>query len=230
MTDRHVLSNVAIVGALIADPCRAAILTALMDGTSRPAGELAELAGATPQAASAHLAKLVDGGLLAVLPQGRHRYYRIAGPEIAHALETLLGAAELCGHHPARAVPEPFRQARRCYDHLAGKLGVALYRSFADRGFIAASGEGLALGEPGRRWLADFAPDAFAEAARSRSPLLKDCVDWTERRPHLAGRIGALLCRELERREFVARQEGSRTLRVTPAGQAFLAREFGVSA
>jgi DNA-binding transcriptional ArsR family regulator len=218
------LPNVAQVGALIGDPVRAAMLGALMDGSERPAGELASLSGVTPQTASAHLARLLDGGLLAVQQHGRHRYYRLRDGEVAHAIETLSVAADLAPRRP-RAVDPQMKRARRCYDHLAGELGVAICDALVADKRVVAGGDGYMLSAAGQAWLTRLhlrPPD------RLQRPLVRPCLDWTERRPHLAGWLGTAIYSYLEGEGGVRRAVGGRTLTVTLAGAAALRRHFGM--
>jgi DNA-binding transcriptional ArsR family regulator len=217
------LPNIARLGALIGNPVRARFIGALMDGGERAAGELAALVGATPQTASAHLASLVAGGLLTVRPQGRHRFYRLRSEQVAAAIEVLsLTAAEVAPHP---GVGQDIRSARRCYDHLAGRLGVAICAFAVGRRFVIAGGEGVTLTPAGGRWLASL---RLEPPAQSRRPLVRFCQDWTERRPHLAGWLGAALCRHLEEQDVIRRSSGSRAMTVTATGRAVLARLFGV--
>jgi DNA-binding transcriptional ArsR family regulator len=218
------LPNVSQVGALIGDPVRAAILGALMDGSERPAGELAELAGVSPQTASAHLARLLEGGLLAVNRHGRHRYYRLRDSEVAHAIETLSVAAGLAPRQHRRIDPA-LKCARRCYDHVAGELGVAICDVLVADGRVVAGGDGYTLSVKGHEWLAgmDFTPPKSL-----KRPLVRQCLDWTERRTHLAGWLGAAICSTLEGDGALRRARDSRTLTVTPIGPAAFLRCFGL--
>ena len=217
--------TLAEFGALIGDPARAAILLHLSDGSRRPAGELAALAGLSPQALTRHLARLVDGGLLQAEPQGRHRFFRIASGEAAEALEALANWIDephrTCRHEPA------LRQARLCYDHLAGRLGVLLYERMVARGLVALTPEGPLLSAAGGAWC-DRHGFALRETPGSRRPLLRLCLDWTERRPHLGGRLGAAIASALLDRGCVTPGQRRRTLMVTAAGSTFLRDEFGV--
>ena len=185
MFSKHRLAEVA---ALLADPGRAGMLVALWDGTARPAGELARIAGVSAATASAHLGKLVAGGVLRVEPRGRHRYYRLAGPEVAHALESL---ARLLPPRPANtaldAAVSPLRAARLCYDHLAGRLGVALSDAMLARGWLALSNGAYTLRPSSQRALARLGVDV-AQLGGERRPLLRTCLDWTERREHVVAR------------------------------------------
>lgn len=222
MTD---LPNVAQVGALIGDPVRAAMLGALMDGSERPAGELAALSGVSPQTASAHLARLLDGGLLAVKSHGRHRYYRLRDGEVAHAIETLSVAADLAPRKHRRVDPA-LKRARRCYDHIAGELGVAICDSLITGGRVVAGGDGFMLSANGREWLNSM---RLAPQLNSNRPVVRPCLDWTERRPHLAGWLGAAICTDLEGQGALRRTAESRALTITPKGYAALRERFGVS-
>jgi DNA-binding transcriptional ArsR family regulator len=220
----NTLPNVARVGALIGDPVRAAMLGMLMDGSERPAGELASVSGVAPQSASAHLAKLLDGGLLAVTQRGRHRYFRLRNGDVAHAIETLSVAADFAPRRMARIEPA-MKRARRCYDHVAGELGVAICDSLIARRHVIAGGDGYALGPSGQAWLAE----AHIELQEnSRRPLVRPCLDWSERRPHLAGRLGASICSMLESRNALRRLEASRAFVVTPTGRDVLRVHFGL--
>ncbi len=217
------LPNIARVGALIGNPLRAQFIGALMDGGERSASELAARVGATPQAASAHLASLVAGGLLAVRPQGRHRFYRLRNEQVAAAIEVLSLTATESLRQPHFG--QDIRRARRCYDHVAGRLGVAICQFAVARKYVIAGGDGVTLTKAGGRWLTSL---QLTPPAGLRRPLVRFCPDWTERRPHLAGWLGAALCRRLEEQNVIKRLSGSRVLTVTPTGRAVLARHFGV--
>src|SRR5215472_6611406 len=217
------LPNIARIGALIGNPVRARFIGTLMDGSERSASDLAELVRATPQSASAHLASLVAGGLLAVRPQGRHRLYRLRSEQVAAAIEVLsLTAAETVQRS---AFAQEVRSPRRCYDHVAGRLGVTICDFAVARRYVIAGAEGVTLSRAGDRWLASLELEPPPELRR---PLVRFCQDWTERRPHLAGWLGAALCRRLEEQDVIRRLTGSRALTVTPTGRAVLARVFGV--
>jgi DNA-binding transcriptional ArsR family regulator len=219
------LPNVAQVGALIGDPVRASMLGVLMDGSERPAGELATLSGVSPQTASAHLARLLDGGLLAVSSHGRHRYYRLRDADVAHAIETLSVAADFAPGKQRRIDPA-LKRARRCYDHVAGELGVAICDALIGDGRVVAGGDGFMLSEKGRIWLGAF---HAAPPSASKRPVVRPCLDWTERRPHLAGWLGAVLCETLERDGSLRRSSDSRVLTITPRAPAALKKRFGIA-
>lgn len=222
--------NVSSVASLIADPTRSAMLVALLDGRPLPAGELAYASGVTAQTASAHLARLLAGGLLAVEKEGRHRYYRLAGPHVAQALEHL---AAINTEVPLRRKPlspkaRELRFARCCYDHLAGQLGVAVTQGMCSRGFIIAAPEKrFALTPSGIEWFASIGLNT-EELKPTRRGLARQCLDWTERRRHLAGPLGVELLNVLCARGWLRRSKESRSVRITPEGHTELKRQLGV--
>ena len=215
--------NITTIAALVGDPARAEVLTALMSGMALTATELADAAGVTRQTISSHLAKLQGAGLLAVEAQGRHRYFRIADAGVAHLLETLMGVAFDTGAVRVRASPrEPaLRKARVCYDHLAGELGVLVYAGLARRGAFALDADGIALTETGRALFAPLGIDACLPAA-TRRPLCRTCLDWSERRSHLAGALGAALLARVQQLGWARRLPGSRVLAFSADGEAAL--------
>jgi DNA-binding transcriptional ArsR family regulator len=217
---------IAAVGELIGDAARAAILVALLDGTARTAGELAFTANISAQSASGHLSKLVDGGLLTVRQSGRHRYFAIAGPEVAHALEALgsistVPRSRTASSLPRAGVPRPgddLYLARSCYDHLAGRIAVDLTQTLLHAKVIRqASDRDYELGPAGRAWFGKLGVDVDA-VRRSRRIFARQCLDWTERRPHIAGALGAALCSRLLALGWIARRRDTRALRVTHRG------------
>jgi DNA-binding transcriptional ArsR family regulator len=217
--------DVCDVAALLADRSRARICAMLLAGRAYTAGELARAAGIAPSTASEHLARLVDGGLVSVHAAGRHRYHRLAGPQVAAALEALSLLTEPAAE-PVRTLRADRRaralaQARTCYDHLAGRLGVGLYDGLVAGGLLLA-GDGLALSAAGERWCAEIGIDLAAVRA-ARRPVLLPCVDWTERRTHLAGGLGAALCGRLLALGWVHRVGTDRAVRLSDAGRAGLA-------
>jgi DNA-binding transcriptional ArsR family regulator len=279
--------NVVPTALLLAEPARAAMLTALMDDRPLAAGELARLAGVSPATASAHLARLLGGGLVTVVSQGRHRYYRLAGPEVAAALEAL---AQLSSPAPVRSLRESrdaaaLAQARTCYDHLAGRAGVALLDALLARGLLTPAPDGGQLahgagsapvrtpapdggrpanpagpvesgeprphtngGRPGNgaapqargyparyavtvEGLATFSPFGIDIGALERTGrrFAGPCLDWTERRPHLNGALGAAITARLLELRWIERGTRRRAVRVTPAGAEGLAATFGWS-
>lgn len=222
-------NDLARVAALIGDPARAGMLLTLMGGQALTAGELARQAGIAAPTASGHLARLVEGGLLAVERQGRHRYYRLAGVEAAELLHQLMGAATLGPrrYRPPGPRDAALRLARSCYDHLAGRLALALADALVAEGRLARADGAFALTPEGRDFLADLG-FAFEAPPGSRRPLCRACLDWSERRPHLGGRLGAALHDGLIARGWLARVPGSRALAITRAGEAGLVAAFGL--
>lgn len=219
--------NVAATAHLIADPARAAMLMALVDGRARPAGELAYSAGVTPQTASAHLAKLLDGRFLVVETEGRHRYYRLAGPHIAEALEHLaaIGRDTPIRRRPLSPQARQLQFARCCYDHLAGRLGVAVTRTLQDRGLILAAAEKqFEISAAGHEWFAGLGLDVAA-LRPTRRGLARQCLDWTEREHHLAGPLGVEFLATLCRNGWLRRMASSRAVEVTPRGWSWLKQQ-----
>ena len=219
--------NIARVAALVGDPARAEMLTALLAGRALTATELAGLAGVTRQTASAQLARLVEAGLLAVEAQGRHRYFRLADSDVAQLLESLMGVAFRTG--AVRLVTGPrepaLRKARVCYDHLAGELAVILYDGLHARGVLSSGGEALALTPAGAAWFASFGIDPAHEATRHRA-FCRACLDWGERRHHLGGALGAALLRRLCELGWAQRAKDSRVVTFTPQAEQELRFAF----
>lgn len=217
----------AEIAHLMGDPARASMLHALMDGRALTAKELAWIAGVAPQTASGHLAKLMQGNLIAFAAQGRHRYYRLAGPEVATALEGLMVLANLDGASrrlPSRVGAE-LSQARTCYDHFAGRLGIGIHDALMAGGHLAASEGGYALTASGKAIFRALGlePDA---GSKSRRAALRPCLDWSERRPHLAGHLAAsLACRCFEM-DWVRRRKDSRAVILTEKGRGALEAAF----
>ncbi len=219
---------VAPVAALFADPARVAMLWALSDGREVSAGELALLAGVARSTASLHLAKLVEGGLVAARPDGRHRHYRLTRPETVRALEALavLAPARAPRTHRQATIGRAVRAARTCYDHLAGKAGVALTAALVERGALRPAGREFELTSRGERLLGDFGVDLAAARAGRRAFALA-CLDRSERVDHLAGALGAALLARLLDLGWIARTPASRAVQLSPAGRRGLARTFG---
>jgi DNA-binding transcriptional ArsR family regulator len=223
-------ARLASAAALIADPARAAMLQALMAGEALTAGELARAAGIAPSTASAHLAALADGALVAVHAQGRHRWFRIANDDVAAILEALMGLAEAT--RPARRWPhgEALRRARTCWDHLAGRLGVALHQGLVERGALRPAPGGWETTAAGDAWLERAGVD-LAAARRARR-FACDCMDWSERRPHLGGGLARALCTLCLARGWLRRQPGEglarRVVVPTPEGARRMREAFGV--
>ncbi len=219
----------AELGALIGDPARANILAALVDGRAFTATELSMIAGVAPQTTSGHLAKLTQANLLAVAKQGRHRYYRLASPQIASMLENMVSLAigQLPPRHwrPSR-LDEAMRRARSCYDHIAGRLGIAIADALIARGDIVLGEDGGEITAAGRRFFMEFG--AELETRGSRRPLCRPCLDWSERRWHLAGAVGAVLYRRCLDLKWVERSRDTRALTITASGLGGLAEVFDV--
>jgi DNA-binding transcriptional ArsR family regulator len=215
---------IASVAALIGDPARANILTALMDGRALTASELAEAAGIASPTASGHLAKLVAADLLAVEKQGRHRYFRLSGADVAEVLESLMGLAQRTGAVRVRTGPrdEALREARVCYDHLAGEQGVALLAGLLERKLLFASDTPRLTGK-GRSTFDAMGID-IANLERKRRPVCLHCLDWSERRHHLGGGLGAAILNRAIELGWIKRGEG-RTVLFTASGRtAFQSR------
>ncbi len=223
MNPKYTLASTA---ALIADPARAAMLAALLDGRALPSGELARVGGVSAQSASMHLSQLVDGGFLSVKQQGRHRYYSMTRREVAHAIEALgvISISERCT--PVKS-DRALRYARTCYDHLAGELAVQLTETFENEGFLVPSAErDYELSRRGEHFLGKWNID-LATVRQSRRNFARRCLDWTERRDHLAGALGAAVCDQLLAAGWVTRDKHSRAVHVSPTGRRELARLLG---
>jgi DNA-binding transcriptional ArsR family regulator len=210
--------HIARIAALIGDRARAEILTALMAGEALTATELAAVADVTKQTISAHLAKLVDAKLLAVVSQGRHRYFRLADRDVAGLIESLMGVAQRAGALRLKTSPrEPaLRKARVCYDHLAGELGVYALDNLQKRGLVRRSGEGLELTHRGRAFCESIGVGARETGRRA---LCRPCLDWSVRRDHLAGTLGAALLDKCYGEGWAKRVPGTRVVQFTPAGE-----------
>jgi DNA-binding transcriptional ArsR family regulator len=226
MITPHPISSVS---ELIAEPARAAILIALLDARALTAGELAMIGGVSAQSASAHLSKLVDGALISVRNHGRHRYYSITGPDVAYALEALGTIATR--PRPERAVRSPANLetycARSCYDHLAGRAAVAVTQTLENSGVLETTGErDYKLGPKGAAWFGDWEIDVNA-LRDTRRAFARRCLDWTERKPHLAGALGAALFARMLAAGWLARRRGTRALRISHRGASELRSRFG---
>ena len=221
--------DIALVASLLGDPARANMLTALMSGKALTASELASEAGVTPQTASTHLAKLQQGGLVVQRKQGRHRYFQLTGDDIAEVLEGLMGLAARIGHLRTRTGPKDpaLRRARVCYDHLAGDLGVQLFDALKARGLISVDGESVGLTESGRAFAQEFGIDLAAIGGKRR-PLCKACLDWSNRRNHLAGAMGAALLARFYALGWAKREPDSRIVAFSREGEKAFATEFAV--
>ncbi|MGW5188878.1 ArsR/SmtB family transcription factor [Kribbella sp. NPDC004138] len=206
---------------MLADGTRATVCLALLDGRAWTASELAKVAKVSRPTISEHLNLLVGGGLLTEVRQGRHRYVKLAGPDTAELLEGLAALAprrpEVVNSLAAVSKRDAFARARTCYDHLAGKLGVALADAMTERGLVDWS-EGISLTPKGQAWLDDLGIELSTRRGR---PAVRSCLDVTERRPHLAGAVGAALCEHALRHGWVTHIPGGRALKVNGAVQAF---------
>jgi DNA-binding transcriptional ArsR family regulator len=222
---------IATVAELIGDRARAVMLIELLDGRALPAGELALISGVSAQSASGHLSKLADGGLLSVEREGRHRYYQIASPEVAHALEALGAISTI----PRQTIAQRPREvlalynARTCYDHLAGRVAVELARALETTEVLRPSREReYELGPRGEEWFGELGVNVTALRSSRRS-FARRCLDWSERRPHLAGALGAALCSRLLAMGWVARRSKTRALRITERGERELRERLGIA-
>ena len=224
----------AAIAALLADPTRAAFCTALLDGRAWTGGELARYAGVSPSTASEQLSRLVAGGLLTEERQGRHRYVRLAGPAVASLIEDLIAYAESAPVPSPLPPPRGLRasgranaeaRARTCYDHLAGQLGVAVADALVARGLVADD-SGLAVTGAGRSWFTGLGIEL--SAVKGTRPLVRGCLDWTERRQHLAGALGAAFCGRAFEQRWVERIGSGRALRVTPDGRRAFDELLGI--
>jgi DNA-binding transcriptional ArsR family regulator len=219
--------NIVGIAALIGDHARAEVLTALMADRALTATELANVAGVTKQTISAHLSKLVDAGLVTVENQGRHRYFRLADQDVAQLLESLMGVAFRTGAVRVRASPrEPaLRKARVCYDHLAGEIGVRIYESLIKRRAVMPGVNGLELTAAGQRLFQELRIDTNA-LSRQKRTFCRACLDWSERRHHLAGALGAALLARLVDLGWAKRARDSRVVLLTPNGERALHNMF----
>jgi DNA-binding transcriptional ArsR family regulator len=223
--------DIARLGALLGDPARTHMLTALMGGVALTAGELAREADVTAQTASWHLAQLADGELVRPRKQGRCVYYALAGEEVAELMEQLAGLAAAAGHRRTRPGPRDpaMRRARVCYDHLAGELGVAMLDGLVARGLIEDRGGALSLSEAGAGFVSDFGVTVEALGA-GRRPVCKACLDWSERRSHLGGALGKALLARIYAEGWARRLEGGRVVAFSAPGLAAFERSFGIAA
>ena len=227
-------SAFAEIAALAGDPARAAMLHALMDGRALTATELASVAGVTPQTASGHLARLTQANLLAVEHQGRHRYHRILDGAVARMVESIMLVAS--SRDPAaKTVPTgprdaALRTARTCYDHLAGRLGVAMADALVNAGHAEIQHDAGIITDSGRLFLAGIGV-ALAEPGRAGGKgrvLCRPCLDWSERRPHLAGAVGAAICAHCLAAGWIRRLDGTRAMAITATGQIAFRKHFGI--
>ena len=221
--------TIAPIAALAGDPARANMLAALSGGKALTASELANEAGVTAQTASSHLAKLEAGGLVSQVKQGRHRYFRLADRDVALMLEAIMGVAARAGHVRTRPGPSDpaMRRARVCYDHMAGEMGVRLFDSLVAKRCITNRSDTIAVTREGRAFFSDFGIDIDA-LSTSRRPLCRSCLDWSQRRSHLAGALGGALLDQVYALEWAKRDRHSRTLLFSPRGEKRFCELFKV--
>ena len=212
--------DIALIGALIGDPARANMLTTLMTGKALTASELAAEAGITAQTASSHLSKLETAGLLSQRKQGRHRYFALADDEVGNLLEAMMGLAAKRGHMRARTGPRDpaLRKARVCYNHLAGDYGVRMFDSMMARDLLMEDGEEISLTEAGEAFVGELGI-ALSDLTNTRRPLCRSCLDWSERRSHLAGALGTGLLDRFYDLGWAHRIEDSRGVSFTGEGE-----------
>jgi DNA-binding transcriptional ArsR family regulator len=219
--------DIANIAGILADPSRSTMLQALMDQRARTTGELARLAKVAPSTASEHLSRLTDGRLVTVQAQGRYRYWRLAGPEVAALLETIMALTPKPLAPPPPRVGFDLRFLRTCYDHLAGTVATALYDELQANGTLTVTDDRIELTADGAARLRSVGIDT--EALRlGRRPLARACLDWTERRHHLAGALGAALLSTFREQNWVTPRREPRALRLTAAGRREFALHFGV--
>lgn len=218
---------IAPIASLIGDPARANMLTALMSGKALTATELAAEAGVTVQTASSHLAKLMEGGLLQVRKQGRHKYFALAHADVAAALEALMGLAVGNAVSRTRTGPKDaaMRAARVCYNHLAGQRGVQMFESLKAKDYVQEEEDRMRLTASGEGFARDFGIDIDA-LTKARAPLCRSCLDWSERRTHLAGSLGRAMLARMEEMGWLRRDDASRVILLSAAGQRHFDQAF----
>ena len=222
--------DIAHVAALIGDPARANMLTALMSGKALTVSELAEEAGVTIQTASSHLSKLDEGGLLRPRKQGRHKYFALASDEVAHVLEGLMGLAAGSGYLRKRTGPKDaeLRQARVCYNHLAGDMGTQMFDSLVAQGHLVLGAEELELTEAGAAFASELEIDVDG-LRKARAPVCRECLDWSERRSHLAGSLGRAFLSRFEELSWARRDQKTRVVTFSRSGAEKFSKLFPVS-
>ena len=227
MHDTHESPDIASIAALIGDRARATMLMALMTGRALTATELGRAGGVSKPTASSHLSKLAASGLVAVEDVGRHRYFRIANHEVGTVIEHLVGLAHSLGavHVSSGPTDAAMRTARVCYDHLAGDMGVLVYDGLRKGGCVRGDGRELSLTDRGRRFAEEFGVDVASLESRRR-PLCLACLDWSVRRPHLAGALGAALLDRFFTLRWAAREKKTRTVIFSAVGERALRAKF----
>jgi DNA-binding transcriptional ArsR family regulator len=226
-------ASMAEVASLVGEPARTAMLQAMMDGRALTATELSGVAGITPQTASFHLSRLCASGLVSVLQNGRHRYHRLAAPQVAQLLESLMLVAEGTLAPRTRTGPrdEALRAARTCYDHIAGQLGVGIADAMKRQGWVEADDDAAMVTESGGLFLAKLGIDLERPSGPRRRralPFCRLCLDWSERRPHFSGRLGSEICRHSLASGWIRRRTGTRALDVTPEGRRVFREVFRI--
>jgi DNA-binding transcriptional ArsR family regulator len=224
-------ANIAEIAALVGDPARANMLTALMDGRALTASELAYAAGIAASTASGHLAKLSEANLLSVVQQGRHRYYRLASPLVGSMLESLMAVAAIEGpkrYRPSSCRDEALRTARTCYNHLAGRLAVAIADAMLAREQLEMGGDAGVLTRAGQGLLHDLGV-SVSEKTSSHRIFCKPCLDWSERRPHIGGALGVAIANRCFELGWIERQRDSRALRITRKGRDGFEQHFAIT-
>ncbi len=221
--------NIAILGSLIGDPARANMLTALLSGKALTASEMAAEAGITLQTASAHLSKLEGGGLVRRRKQGRHRYFSLTDADVGSLLEVMMGLAAKKGYMRTRTGPKDpaLRKARVCYNHLAGELAVRMLESLLANNCLIGNDDSIELTDAGRSFVSEFGMD-IENLKNSRRPLCKPCLDWSARRSHLAGSLGTAFLGHFYQLRWAKRQEGTRIVEFTKAGEAQFLNQFSI--
>lgn len=228
------ITSLAETGALIGEPARTAMLISLMDGRALTAGELARGSGITPTTASGHLARLVDGGLLTMVAQGRHRYFRLASPAVARMIESMMGVAGVVDaarrSRPIRSGPaeQAMRRARQCYDHLAGDVAVQLADFLAGSGYLEWTAEAATITPTGIAFLEHLGLELGDGRSGRQRAFCRPCLDWSERRPHIAGAVGRSLFTLLLDRGWVRRTPASRAVTITAIGAGALEQHFEI--
>lgn len=228
-------TGIAEIAALVGDPTRTVMLVALMDGRALTASELANIAGVTPQTASSHLGRLAYAGLLIVERQGRHRYHRLASSAVATMIEGIMAVAAEPANRPGRMVrtgprDAALRRARSCYDHLAGEIAVKIADRMSERGHIGCLAEGGEMTDEGIAFLRSIGVDADAALKRvtRRRLFCRPCLDWSERRPHIAGTVGAALLTAFFEQGWMRPTDGSRAVSITRSGTRALEANFNI--
>lgn len=223
--------NFAQITSLLCEPARAQMLWSLLDGRALTATELAVCADVSPQSASGHLSRLVDAQLLCVEKQGRHRYYRFARPEVAYVIEAI---ASLTPHENRSRAEQKrdrsgVRYARTCYDHLAGSVAVTLTQALHQQEMLEEADSNYRLTEPGRKWFSSIGIDTEEISRSARRTFARQCLDWSERKPHLAGALGAALLNRMIALDWVRKMQGERTVVVTAKGQLELYERLAIA-